>query len=171
MCAATAPPPPAAAATAASSGPGVHGFFPVPASSASCPARLSMAGSQDVSSGPDCRSRYQLLLSGKALADRYRQIYTAAVNDREQQSGQAARNKKILSKKKTKKEAKDQVKREIKKQGRQPGKCSFHTGPQTLQQPFSIQCIFQCSSLCSGVAEKGNIPYIILQEFSTEWGV
>lgn len=30
-----------------------------------------------------CRSRYQLLLSGKALADRYRKIYTAALSDRE----------------------------------------------------------------------------------------
>ena len=30
-----------------------------------------------------CRSRYQLLLSGKALADRYRRIYTAALSDRE----------------------------------------------------------------------------------------
>lgn len=32
---------------------------------------------------PGCRSRYQLLLSGKALADRYRRIYTAALSDRE----------------------------------------------------------------------------------------
>lgn len=30
-----------------------------------------------------CRSHYQLLLSGKALADRYRKIYTAALSDRE----------------------------------------------------------------------------------------
>ncbi|XP_069614194.1 E3 ubiquitin-protein ligase MYCBP2 isoform X15 [Ranitomeya imitator] len=108
MCAATAPPPPAA--TAASSGPGEHGFFPAPAPSASCTARITMAGSQELSAGPDCRSRYQLLLSGKALADRYRQIYTAAVTDREQQSGQAARNKKILSKKKLKRKQKTKSK-------------------------------------------------------------
>lgn len=30
-----------------------------------------------------CRGCYQLLLSGKALADRYRKIYTAALSDRE----------------------------------------------------------------------------------------
>lgn len=32
----------------------------------------------------DCRSRYQLLLSGRALAERYRRIYTTAINDKEQ---------------------------------------------------------------------------------------
>lgn len=32
----------------------------------------------------DCRSRYQLLLSGRALAERYRGIYTTAINDKEQ---------------------------------------------------------------------------------------
>ncbi|XP_071991479.1 E3 ubiquitin-protein ligase MYCBP2 isoform X7 [Engystomops pustulosus] len=109
MCAATAPPPPpAAAATAASSG--ANGLYPAPTASASCPARLTMAGTPELSSGPDCRSRYQLLLSGKALAERYRHIYTAAVSDREQQSGAAARNKKILSKKKLKRKQKTKSK-------------------------------------------------------------
>ncbi|KAG8586245.1 hypothetical protein GDO81_005312 [Engystomops pustulosus] len=69
-----------------------------------------MAGTPELSSGPDCRSRYQLLLSGKALAERYRHIYTAAVSDREQQSGAAARNKKILSKKKLKRKQKTKSK-------------------------------------------------------------
>lgn len=32
----------------------------------------------------DCRTRYQLLLSGRALAERYRRIYTTAINDKEQ---------------------------------------------------------------------------------------
>lgn len=32
----------------------------------------------------DCRTRYQLLLSGRALADKYRRIYTSAINDKEQ---------------------------------------------------------------------------------------
>ena len=41
----------------------------------SCPT----AGTQT-----DCRSRYQLLLSGRALAERYRRIYTTAINDKEQ---------------------------------------------------------------------------------------
>ncbi|XP_018420885.1 PREDICTED: E3 ubiquitin-protein ligase MYCBP2 [Nanorana parkeri] len=107
MCAATAPPPPPPAAT---SGPGGNGLFPVPP--ASCMAPINMSGGQDVTPAPqsDCRSRYQLLLSGKALAERYRQIYTAAVNDRDQQAGQSAspaeRNKKILSKKKLKRKQK-----------------------------------------------------------------
>lgn len=39
----------------------------------------SATGSQ-----PDCRSRYQLLLSGRALAEKYRRIYTSAVSDKEQ---------------------------------------------------------------------------------------
>lgn len=39
----------------------------------------STSGSQ-----PDCRSRYQLLLSGRALAEKYRRIYTSAVSDKEQ---------------------------------------------------------------------------------------
>ncbi|KAM8976197.1 E3 ubiquitin-protein ligase MYCBP2 isoform 3-T3 [Pelodytes ibericus] len=113
MCAATAPPPPAAAAS--SSGAGGHSFFSVPpssASSSSCMARLHMSAGQDGSAGSqsDCRSRYQLLLSGKALAERYRQIYTAAVSDREQQAGQPGRNKKILSKKKLKRKQKTKSK-------------------------------------------------------------
>lgn len=32
----------------------------------------------------DCRTRYQLLLSGRALAERYRRIYTTAISDKEQ---------------------------------------------------------------------------------------
>ncbi|KAG2456599.1 MYCB2 ligase, partial [Polypterus senegalus] len=32
----------------------------------------------------DCRGRYQLLLSGTALAENYRRIYTAAISDKEQ---------------------------------------------------------------------------------------
>ncbi|CAH2223772.1 E3 ubiquitin- ligase MYCBP2 [Pelobates cultripes] len=110
MCAAPAPPA-AAAAAFSSPGAGGLGFLPVPpaaaASSSSC-----MAGAQEGGQGPqaDCRSRYQLLLSGKALAERYRQIYTAAVTDREQQAGHSARNKKILSKKKLKRKQKTKSK-------------------------------------------------------------
>ncbi|KAK2118960.1 hypothetical protein P7K49_000346 [Saguinus oedipus] len=37
----------------------------------------------------DYRGHYQLLLSGRALADRYRRIYTAALNDRDQGVGLA----------------------------------------------------------------------------------
>ncbi|XP_031752932.1 E3 ubiquitin-protein ligase MYCBP2 isoform X6 [Xenopus tropicalis] len=51
-----------------------------------------------------------LLLSGRALADRYRHIYTAAVSDREQQAGQSGRNKKIISKKKLKRKQKTKSK-------------------------------------------------------------
>lgn len=87
MCAATAPPPP----PPATSGPGGHGLFPVPP--ASCMAPSNVSGGPDLPPAPqsDCRGRYQLLLSGKALAERYRQIYTAAVSDRDQQAGQTAR--------------------------------------------------------------------------------
>ncbi|KAG8452232.1 hypothetical protein GDO86_004144 [Hymenochirus boettgeri] len=71
-----------------------------------------MAVTPEGSSGvqPDCRTRYQLLLSGRALAERYRHIYTAAVSDKEQQAGQASRNKKILSKKKLKRKQKTKSK-------------------------------------------------------------
>ncbi|XP_065149137.1 E3 ubiquitin-protein ligase MYCBP2 isoform X14 [Paramisgurnus dabryanus] len=53
----------------------------------------------------DCRSRYQLLLSGRALAERYRRIYTTAINDKEQGLN-LGRGKKPLSKKKLKRRQK-----------------------------------------------------------------
>ncbi|XP_074902115.1 E3 ubiquitin-protein ligase MYCBP2 isoform X17 [Buteo buteo] len=56
-----------------------------------------------------CRSRYQLLLSGKALADRYRKIYTAALSDRELGS-HPGRSKKLFSKKKLKRKQKTKLK-------------------------------------------------------------
>ncbi|XP_068012672.1 E3 ubiquitin-protein ligase MYCBP2 isoform X13 [Melanerpes formicivorus] len=56
-----------------------------------------------------CRSRYQLLLSGKALADRYRKIYTAALSDRELGS-HLGRSKKLFSKKKLKRKQKTKLK-------------------------------------------------------------
>ncbi|KAJ8404609.1 hypothetical protein AAFF_G00334720 [Aldrovandia affinis] len=62
----------------------------------SCPA----PGAQS-----DCRSRYQLLLSGRALAERYRRIYTTAINDKEQ-GITPGRGKKALSKKKLKRRQK-----------------------------------------------------------------
>ncbi|XP_043928839.1 E3 ubiquitin-protein ligase MYCBP2 [Protopterus annectens] len=55
----------------------------------------------------ECRSRYQLLLSGRALAEKYRQIYTASISD---QGYHLGRNKKILSKKKMKKKQKTKSK-------------------------------------------------------------
>ncbi|XP_064360811.1 E3 ubiquitin-protein ligase MYCBP2 isoform X14 [Dromaius novaehollandiae] len=56
-----------------------------------------------------CRGRYQLLLSGKALADRYRKIYTAALSDRELGS-HPGRSKKLFSKKKLKRKQKTKLK-------------------------------------------------------------
>ncbi|XP_058885313.1 E3 ubiquitin-protein ligase MYCBP2 isoform X16 [Acipenser ruthenus] len=53
----------------------------------------------------DCRGRYQLLLSGRALAERYRRIYTAAISDKEQGINQG-RGKKALNKKKLKRKQK-----------------------------------------------------------------
>ncbi|XP_046701608.1 E3 ubiquitin-protein ligase MYCBP2 isoform X17 [Silurus meridionalis] len=60
----------------------------------------STSGSQ-----PDCRSRYQLLLSGRALAEKYRRIYTSAVSDKEQGIN-LGRGKKALTKKKLKRRQK-----------------------------------------------------------------
>ncbi|XP_068785592.1 E3 ubiquitin-protein ligase MYCBP2 isoform X22 [Struthio camelus] len=56
-----------------------------------------------------CRGRYQLLLSGKALAERYRKIYTAALSDRELGS-HPGRSKKLFSKKKLKRKQKTKLK-------------------------------------------------------------
>uniref|UniRef100_A0A8D0G2L9 E3 ubiquitin-protein ligase MYCBP2 n=1 Tax=Sphenodon punctatus TaxID=8508 RepID=A0A8D0G2L9_SPHPU len=50
-----------------------------------------------------------LLLSGRALAERYRRIYTAALSDREQGT-HPGRSKKILSKKKLKRKQKTKLK-------------------------------------------------------------
>ncbi|XP_075774972.1 E3 ubiquitin-protein ligase MYCBP2 isoform X15 [Pelodiscus sinensis] len=58
---------------------------------------------------PGCRDRYQLLLSGRALADTYRKIYTAALSDRDPGS-HPSRSKKILSKKKLKRKQKTKSK-------------------------------------------------------------
>ncbi|GAA6108213.1 E3 ubiquitin-protein ligase MYCBP2 isoform X4 [Tachysurus ichikawai] len=60
----------------------------------------STSGSQ-----PDCRSRYQLLLSGRALAEKYRRIYTSTVSDKEQ-GITLGRGKKALTKKKLKRRQK-----------------------------------------------------------------
>ncbi|XP_035377148.1 E3 ubiquitin-protein ligase MYCBP2 isoform X10 [Electrophorus electricus] len=62
-------------------------------------------GSYAPPGSPDCRSRYQLLLSGRALAERYRKIYTSAVSDKEH-GAHLGRGKKALSKKKLKRRQK-----------------------------------------------------------------
>lgn len=87
MCAATASP------AAASSGAGGDGFFPAATvSSFSAPGALFMPVPEGSVSAAglglglpavDSRGHYQLLLSGRALADRYRRIYTAALSDRD----------------------------------------------------------------------------------------
>ncbi|MEQ2246774.1 E3 ubiquitin-protein ligase mycbp2 [Ilyodon furcidens] len=66
----------------------------------------------------DCRTRYQLLLSGRALAERYRRIYTTAINDKEQGINQG-RGKKALGKKKLKRrqKVKSKVKSRTKAEG------------------------------------------------------
>ncbi|XP_060129318.1 E3 ubiquitin-protein ligase MYCBP2 isoform X3 [Zootoca vivipara] len=61
--------------------------------------------------GGGCRGRYQLLLSGRALAERYRRIYTAAaLSEREQAGHPGTRCKKLLSKKKLKRKQKSKLK-------------------------------------------------------------
>ncbi|XP_067419374.1 E3 ubiquitin-protein ligase MYCBP2 isoform X7 [Emydura macquarii macquarii] len=116
MCAAAS----SAGAAAAASSTGAEGgcfFFPP---SGSCPAGAvepeeSSAmglGALPGAAGPPppgCRDRYQLLLSGRALADRYRKIYTAALTDRDLGS-HPSRSKKILSKKKLKRKQKTKLK-------------------------------------------------------------
>lgn len=118
MCAATASP------AAASSGPGGDGFFAAATiSSSPAPGALFMpvpdgsvaaAGLGLGLPATDSRGHYQLLLSGRALADRYRRIYTTALSDREQAgSGSAhpaSRNKKLLNKKKLKRKQKSKSK-------------------------------------------------------------
>ncbi|KAM9484001.1 E3 ubiquitin-protein ligase MYCBP2 isoform 14-T14 [Salvelinus alpinus] len=64
-----------------------------------------MGSCQTPGTQSDCRSRYQLLLSGRALAERYRMIYSTAINDKEQGINQG-RGKKALSKKKLKRRQK-----------------------------------------------------------------
>lgn len=87
MCAASASP------AAASSGAGGDGFFPA-ATVSSFPApgalfvpvpegSVAAAGLGLGLPAADSRGHYQLLLSGRALADRYRRIYTAALSDRD----------------------------------------------------------------------------------------
>ncbi|CAO2591792.1 E3 ubiquitin-protein ligase MYCBP2 [Lemmus lemmus] len=118
MCAATASP------AAASSGPGGDGFFAAATfSSSPAPGALFMSvpdGSVAAAglglglSATDSRGHYQLLLSGRALADRYRRIYTTALSDRDQAGSStghpASRNKKILNKKKLKRKQKSKSK-------------------------------------------------------------
>ncbi|XP_053161485.1 E3 ubiquitin-protein ligase MYCBP2 isoform X13 [Hemicordylus capensis] len=60
--------------------------------------------------GGGCRGRYQLLLSGRALAERYRRIYTAAALSERDQAGHPSRCKRILSKKKLKRKQKSKLK-------------------------------------------------------------
>nr|XP_033805293.1 E3 ubiquitin-protein ligase MYCBP2 isoform X3 [Geotrypetes seraphini] len=114
MCAAVVP------ATAASSGSGGV-FFQLPpsvaASSSSFLQPLGLDLGPEDSLGPqsDSRNRYQLLLSGRALAERYRRIYTAALSDREQ-GGHPSRNKKIINKKKLKR--KQKTKSKVKTRGK-----------------------------------------------------
>ncbi|XP_034779596.2 E3 ubiquitin-protein ligase MYCBP2 isoform X9 [Acipenser ruthenus] len=70
-----------------------------------------MGGCPGIGAQSDCRGRYQLLLSGRALAERYRRIYTAAISDKEQGINQG-RGKKALNKKKLKR--KQKVKSKVK---------------------------------------------------------
>ncbi|XP_077200061.1 E3 ubiquitin-protein ligase MYCBP2 isoform X16 [Paroedura picta] len=60
--------------------------------------------------GGGCRGRYQLLLSGRALAERYRRIYTAAALSEREQAGHPGRCKKLLNKKKLKRKQKTKLK-------------------------------------------------------------
>ncbi|KAM9172750.1 E3 ubiquitin-protein ligase MYCBP2 isoform 15-T15 [Pangshura tecta] len=112
MCAA------ASAAGAAATETGAEGgFFFFSSSRGACPAGAEEGSAMGLGALPGAagppppggRDRYQLLLSGRALADTYRKIYTAALSDRDPGS-HASRNKKILSKKKLKRKQKTKLK-------------------------------------------------------------
>ncbi|XP_071888582.1 E3 ubiquitin-protein ligase MYCBP2 isoform X33 [Anas platyrhynchos] len=87
------------------------GFFFLSGGSAPMGPEEGSAGGLGALAAPSlgCRGRYQLLLSGKALADRYRKIYTAALSDRELGS-HPGRSKKLFSKKKLKRKQKTKLK-------------------------------------------------------------
>ncbi|XP_040395682.1 E3 ubiquitin-protein ligase MYCBP2 isoform X19 [Cygnus olor] len=106
----------AAAAAASSAGAAAcagaeGGFFFLSGGSAPMGPEEGSAGGLGALAPPSvgCRGRYQLLLSGKALADRYRKIYTAALSDRELGS-HPGRSKKLFSKKKLKRKQKTKLK-------------------------------------------------------------
>ncbi|XP_061486038.1 E3 ubiquitin-protein ligase MYCBP2 isoform X17 [Rhineura floridana] len=71
---------------------------------------LASSGLSSPPGGSGCRGRYQLLLSGRALAERYRRIYTAAALSEREQAGHPGRCKKLLSKKKLKRKQKGKLK-------------------------------------------------------------
>ncbi|XP_023654220.2 E3 ubiquitin-protein ligase MYCBP2 isoform X4 [Paramormyrops kingsleyae] len=79
---------------------------------------LAMASCPGPGAQSDCRSRYQLLLSGRALGDIYRRIYTTAISDKEQGISQS-RGKKTLNKKKLKRRQK--VKSKVKNRTKADG--------------------------------------------------
>ncbi|KAK7882381.1 hypothetical protein WMY93_028555 [Mugilogobius chulae] len=89
----------------------------------------------------DCRTRYQLLLSGRALAERYRRIYTTAISDKEQGINQG-RGKKALSKKKLKRrqKVKSKVKSRTKAESLDGALCvpdiKLHSNPSA----FNVYC-------------------------------
>lgn len=96
MCAAAAAAAAAGAGVAAAAGAGA-GILPSSSPAMGLGVRVMSGAGADLSSlgsgigscpapgaQSDCRTRYQLLLSGRALAERYRRIYTTAINDKEQ---------------------------------------------------------------------------------------
>ncbi|XP_074845195.1 E3 ubiquitin-protein ligase MYCBP2 isoform X7 [Carettochelys insculpta] len=107
----------AASAAGAAAETGAEGGFFFASSGGCCPARAAESSAMGLGAlpgaagppPPGCRDRYQLLLSGRALADTYRKMYTSALSDRDPGS-HPSRNKKILSKKKLKRKQKTKLK-------------------------------------------------------------
>ncbi|XP_048349653.1 E3 ubiquitin-protein ligase MYCBP2 isoform X14 [Sphaerodactylus townsendi] len=127
----------AAASSCTGSEPGA-GFFLFPSGDESCvamgpgesaagfgalllppPPQMASSGlpSPPGGGGGGCRGRYQLLLSGRALAERYRRIYTAAALSEREQAGHLGRCKKLLSKKKLKRKQKTKLKIKTRNKG------------------------------------------------------
>ncbi|XP_066562691.1 E3 ubiquitin-protein ligase MYCBP2 isoform X4 [Amia ocellicauda] len=96
----------------------------------------------------DCRSRYQLLLSGRALAERYRRIYTAAISDKEHGIS-LGRGKKTLSKKK------------LKRKQKAKSKVKARTKSENLEGAFSVPDI-KLHSNPSGFNVYCNVRHCVL---------
>ncbi|CAL9690392.1 unnamed protein product [Knipowitschia caucasica] len=151
MCAAAA-----AAAAAAAGGGGGGGVLPSSSPSMALGVRVITSSGADFTpsigsgmgscpvQGPqsDCRTRYQLLLSGRALAERYRRIYTTAISDKEQGISQG-RGKKALNKKKLKRRQK--VKSKVKSRTKVSSVtfviCTLSLGPLCGLAGLSFYCV------------------------------
>ncbi|XP_031649241.1 E3 ubiquitin-protein ligase MYCBP2 isoform X10 [Oncorhynchus kisutch] len=122
-----------------------------------------MGSCQTPGTQSDCRSRYQLLLSGRALAERYRRIYTTAINDKEQGINQG-RGKKTLSKKKLKRrqKVKSKVKTRTKTDNLDGAFCvpdiKLHSNPSAFNVYCNVRhCVLDWQQRESSLASQSSV--------------